>query len=86
MDAFTVLLDIAEKHCPEFAEKRRIVERDGRIAVGGDYNYIASVASLERAERNAVIRGLLDSGLNSEEVARRVGLTGQAVRKIRASA
>ena len=34
MDAFTVLLDIAEKHCPEFAEKRRIVERDGRIAVG----------------------------------------------------
>ena len=86
MDILSAMLDIIEREYPGIAADRPRLEKVLRLNCGGDRHYIASAAALERAERNAAIRGLLDSGLNSEEVAQRVGLTGQAVRKIRASA
>lgn len=86
MDILSAMLDIIEREYPGISADRPRLEKVLRLNYGSSQHYIASAAALERAERNAVIRGLLDSGLNSEEVARRVGLTGQAVRKIRASA
>ncbi|HQU89422.1 MAG TPA: hypothetical protein PK620_11955 [Denitromonas sp.] len=84
MDILTHILDTIDAEYPGAVTDRMRLERIIRLNFGSDRHYIASADAMSRAARDARIAELLAQGLNSEEVAARVGLTGARVRQIRA--
>lgn len=74
MDILSQILDLIETEYPNATQDRAKLERIIRINFGGDRHYIASVAALDRQERDAEVQRLLGEGLTYSQVAERTGI------------
>ena len=74
MDILSQILDLIETEYPNATQDRAKLERIIRTNFGGDRHYIASVAALDRLERDAEVQRLLGEGMTYSQVAERTGI------------